>query len=530
MDPVYSTREASGGSHSHVEESHHSRHSKNGASHDARACYRAFDSVTEGLLYFSIIFAPWAFGTTERWSTWVMNGAAFLLGALLMGKWAIRWKTDYTPHRWSLMDDPASHRGRWLVRSMAGVHVLLLLYCLVSAVNARSTFILSEHRQEFHDAFISWLPHSYDSTSSWFAFWQYLGLACFFWALRDWLLGKTGREKSHEPDPPAIQVSNIEWRHRQRIPDRMRRLLWVVFANAALLGLEGVLQRESGTNKLLWLVQPYLNVAADSQFGPWAYRSNAAQYYNLAWPLCLGFWWILRQGASRPRPGVRFGGSIEFLLLPFILIMAACPVLSLSRGGVIVTVLQAIGVAFIIYLASRHERWHSRLGLGLVLVLMLAGAGYWGWEKIKPRFEVVFTDQLGGREELYRNASRMLEDYPLYGSGPGTFTSLYQYYREDPSKVWEAMAHNDYLETRITFGWVGFIMALSALALVAPHWWVGDGIPMDWVLPSLIGVALAGCLIHARFDFPLQIYSVLGLFLLHCCLLCSLARQPARSL
>jgi hypothetical protein len=37
-------------------------------------------------------------------------------------------------------------------------------------------------------------------------------------------------------------------------------------------------------------------------------------------------------------------------------------------------------------------------------------------------------------------------------------------------------------------------------------------------------VALGGCLLHARFDFPLQMYSILLLFLALCAVLFSLSR------
>ena len=32
-----------------------------------------------------------------------------------------------------------------------------------------------------------------------------------------------------------------------------------------------------------------------TQFGPYAYRANASQYFNLLWPVCLGFWWTLNR-------------------------------------------------------------------------------------------------------------------------------------------------------------------------------------------------------------------------------------------
>ena len=51
--------------------------------------------MTEMLIYFMLVFSPWAFGTTEPWSIWIMNYAAFGLGALLITKWIIRFTTKY---------------------------------------------------------------------------------------------------------------------------------------------------------------------------------------------------------------------------------------------------------------------------------------------------------------------------------------------------------------------------------------------------------------------------------------------------
>jgi hypothetical protein len=42
--------------------------------------YRVCDGITEGLLYAMVIFTPWAFGTTQAWSIWAMNIAAYIVG------------------------------------------------------------------------------------------------------------------------------------------------------------------------------------------------------------------------------------------------------------------------------------------------------------------------------------------------------------------------------------------------------------------------------------------------------------------
>ena len=52
--------------------------------------YRGCDRLTEGLLYFAIVFGPWAFGTTQDWSVHVMNGVGLTLGLLWLIKLALR--------------------------------------------------------------------------------------------------------------------------------------------------------------------------------------------------------------------------------------------------------------------------------------------------------------------------------------------------------------------------------------------------------------------------------------------------------
>jgi NADH:ubiquinone oxidoreductase subunit 6 (subunit J) len=44
---------------------------------------------------------------------------------------------------------------------------------------------------------------------------------------------------------------------------------------------------------------------------------------------------------------------------------------------------------------------------------------------------------------------------------------------------------------------------------------------------GLIWVALGGCLLHARYDFPFQIHSILFLFLVLCAILFTLSHQKA---
>jgi O-antigen ligase len=265
---------------------------------------------------------------------------------------------------------------------------------------------------------------------------------------------------------------------------------------------------------LLWLIQPYFNTTAEVQFGPYAYRSNAAQYFNLLWPACLGFWWILRLEYRRsPRAQSRMGGGPHVMLLPCAVLMAAAPIISTSRGGALVAGAALVLAWIALMIANRRGRWLMRFGLATVFVSTISLGVYLGSEKLVPRLQLVFSDDLSGRGQIYRNARQMVLDYPVFGTGPGTFPWVYHLYRADEQQVLEAYAHDDWLETRVTFGWIGFLVILAMLFSLFARWWIGRGIVAPWLFVSMLWLSLAGCLVHAKFDFPFQVYSTLALFL-----------------
>lgn len=514
--------------------------------------YRICDAITEVLVYLMVVFTPWAFGTTQPWSIWTTNVAGCALGGLLTAKWLIRWRTGYKPSRWGTdeADDSQTDRrqrriARLLTIALAGLTVFLLGYCLASALNARATYWPTERRFDYHD-YIKWLPHSYDQASTWNSFWNYLGLACFFWSLRDWLLGKTrgerhekkgsdrSREEDADPSPadsPAEESGASSPHHRRgfahyhTLPVRLQRLLWVLCINGALLALEAILQRLSGTNKLLWMIVPRFNVTGDAQFGPYAYRSNAATYINLVWPVCLGFWFLLRKAAiRRHRAGTRVGGGSYVALLPCAVVMAAAPIFSVSRGGAAVALLNIMIATVVLFFAARREGALIRASMLSLFVAILGFSAYLGWKQLQERLQNIFVDNMSDRPQIYTNAYPMTRDFPVFGTGPGTFGTIYQLYKEE-KQSWEAYVHDDFLETRITFGWVGFSAALLALGLVWLRWFFRSGIPCSWEFVAFAWLALGGCLFHAKFDFPFQIYSILCLFLLVCSVLFCVSRK-----
>jgi O-antigen ligase len=179
-------------------------------------------------------------------------------------------------------------------------------------------------------------------------------------------------------------------------------------------------------------------------------------------------------------------------------------------------------------LKERRSRRGAAILLGLFFAIALALGWYFGWNLLSARM----ADIRGGyqeREQMYEAARPMAADYPIFGTGPGTFGTVFQLYRYSYETYWPEQLHNDWLETRITFGWVGMAMILSALACVGLRWFAPGGIRGGRRFVILAWAGLAGCLLQARFDFPFQIYSILFLFLVICAMLFNLSSRSGAS-
>ena len=169
----------------------------------------------------------------------------------------------------------------------------------------------------------------------------------------------------------------------------------------------------------------------------------------------------------------------------------------------------------------------SRRARPTLLLVFWAGVlvlGYaLGWKALEPRWSQLARDY-AARDGIYERARPMAADYPIFGTGPGTFAAVFNLYRDTTETYWPAQIHNDWLETRITFGWAGSALISLAFVTVLVRWFVPGGIHGSRPFVVLTWLALAGCLVHARFDFPFQIYSILFLFLVLCAILSDLTR------
>ena len=151
----------------------------------------------------------------------------------------------------------------------------------------------------------------------------------------------------------------------------------------------------------------------------------------------------------------------------------------------------------------------------------------------------VRTGQLGSdaqssaqsREEMLVTSGKAIRDFFPWGSGLGSFRSVYQLY-EDPLRVNDTYvphAHNDYVELTLEMGAPGVLLIIVFLA-----WWA-RAVFGAWRNPDAgayakaASIASGAILLHSLVDFPLRTAAISTLFAMCLALLIERPKAPAQS-
>ena len=247
----------------------------------------------------------------------------------------------------------------------------------------------------------------------------------------------------------------------------LKKVLLTLCLLAGAIAFEGIIQKYGSPTKIYWFRATVDNV---TMMGPWVYHNHFAGYMEMLLPVCLALFLYHRPAFSYDLP------LREKILSVFTLpkanmhiILGLCAILmyasifvSLSRGGIISSTLSLL---FFLFLLTRYKDNFSHSARGkyilLFLLVSVAAISWFGWEPIFGRFDKI-ANASGEIQEsrliVWRDSWRMIKDFPIFGSGFGTFLTTYPAYRTVPGKFIYDHAHNDYLEILTDGGLVGFLL------------------------------------------------------------------------
>ncbi|MDH5523347.1 MAG: O-antigen ligase family protein [Desulfobulbaceae bacterium] len=246
--------------------------------------------------------------------------------------------------------------------------------------------------------------------------------------------------------------------------DFLKKALLLIAILAGVLAFEAIIQKYSSPGHIYWF-RP--TVANATTTGPWVYHNHFAGFMEMLLPLVLGLFIYYRPNFTYKMPlkdrivslfTIPQANLHIMLGIGAILIYTSIFV-SLSRGGIISASLSL--VLFLILLGRGQKHSSKTKYLLTTLLVAILAVGWFGWEPIFARFDLIANAEGELREArplLWQDSWRLIKDFPLTGTGFGTFIYSYPAYRTISGRSIFDHAHNDYFELMTDGGIIGFAL------------------------------------------------------------------------
>ena len=392
------------------------------------------------LYLLALCFAPLAFGSVETWSLMLMEGLIFLATLLYL------LDLGLNPSRHS-----PEAPGTWPLLFFV-VYILIQLVPLpIEIVRILSPAGLALREQALGpEQLASTIPLTINLRHGLAEFFRFSSYACAYFL-------------------------TIHLLH-DRV--RLKTTIKLLAALGGLIAVEALFQRATSSGLIYWFraVPPQA-----MPVGPYIYRNHYAGLMGMLFPIALSIFLYTRPKTDgeigwRQRLIVFFRDSsvsqhfLSGLAAKFIAISIF---LSLSRGGISSS---CAALLFMVLLLKIHPSAPSRrFWVYIVPAAAVLFINWFGWDAIVERFLQISLAEKGfhdGRFDIWHDTLTLIRDFPVTGSGLGTFVKIYPVYQGRPySGLMVDHAHNDYLELLAGAGMIGFSLMIWFLASVIIAAW-----------------------------------------------------------
>ncbi len=426
------------------------------------------------VLVFLLIFCPLAFGTVEQWSYTVMEGGCLLMLPLVF------------------LDALKKKRG-YIYRVPGTIPLLLIwFYMLIQTVPMPLWIIkvLSPSTAQLYSSTSGlltgsdWFSLSINKKATLIELFRFTAYAVFYIA--------------------AVEI----FTHKERL----KRIVSVLTLFFPLLAVFAILQYILFNGKIYWIREL---TEGGTPFGPYVNRNHYASIVAMVFPLLVSLFLYYKPSVTYSTLKERIvelfsqnRTNLHILIGFSCIIIATSVFLSLSRGGIISL---SLSMVFFGILFAVTERRRTGWLIMVISAFIVIAVGWFGWEPIIERFERLKSPS-GGiadlRPDIWRDSLEIARDFPVTGTGYGTFVNIYPAYKSLKTMKIVDHAHNDYIEAVAEGGVVGTALFLFFILSVIVHSYGRFRQRKDKYCKYLYIGALSGMLaitIHSFTDFNLHI-------------------------
>ena len=248
--------------------------------------------------------------------------------------------------------------------------------------------------------------------------------------------------------------------------------------------------------------------------GTFVNRNHYAAYLVMSLSVGIGVLIASLSGAKNHSWGQFFRNLIRWIITPkmglrlLLVTMVIALVLSRSRMGnsaffISLFVTGVIGLV----LSRRATKSMVVLIVSLIAIDVAIVGTYFGTQQVVERIGET-TLQSEDRDEVAGYALNMWKDYPVFGSGLGSFPVVFPRYSADGTAASYTHAHNDYVEFGAEAGLVGLsllglMVLMSFAAALRAQYLRRDPVMRGVSFAAMMGIL--ALMIHSSVDFNLQI-------------------------
>ncbi|PKG82556.1 O-antigen polymerase [Colwellia sp. 75C3] len=257
--------------------------------------------------------------------------------------------------------------------------------------------------------------------------------------------------------------------------------------------------------------------------GSFIYKNQLANYLALCLSIGIGVLisqLSLKEGGHQVRHKIRDFSMVllspKMLIRISLIIMIIALILTRSRMGNSAFFLALAAVSIFSYFFYNRKPKNLRLLIlsFFILDFILVGAIF-GVEKVKQRLlETSLASET--RDEVIRDSIPMILDYPVFGTGGGSFYSSFSQYQAQPYSGFYDHAHNDYIQFSAELG-LPITFLLGAMVLyclfVALKTLVKRKTALYQGVSFGCAAAIIHMLLHSTVDFSLQSPAIALLFI-----------------
>ncbi len=294
--------------------------------------------------------------------------------------------------------------------------------------------------------------------------------------------------------------------------NRIRMLLLTIMASGTFQALYGIFEISFGFSNSLVFGLPVGGEAT----GSFVYKNHFANFLMLSLAAGVGLLVTLLEKANMKAPQDSIDSFATTLLTSkntiriCMLIMVIALVMTGSRmGNAAFFIPMALVGAVALVLIKNRSHSLSVMVLSVFIINLFIVSAYFGLARVKERLvQTPITQET--RDHVIHDAYPIIADFPLFGSGGGSFYSTFPSYQVSELGVFYDHLHNDYLQFLMEYGILGSFILFTIFvfciykALRAMHT-RRNSIFKGGAFACLM--VFLGMGLHITVDFPLQGYA-----------------------